>query len=568
MRAISLGGISALLVTFLVACGGASSPSAAPSTSPVSPSTAAAPVASSAAGAPSVSAPASSAQAASASGPAAAASKPAATTAGPAGKVVVAVDPVAALANKNYDPANAGSGSLPNQFFWPVFDGLVEIQRDGKAHPALAKEWTSPDGKTWTFKLRDDIKFQDGTPFEAEDVIDTFTYYRRPATPPLLVGSVFTNVDTISAPDKSTVVIVLKSSVPDFPKAVALALVVAGRELQAQGPDKFFQNPVGTGPFKLVRFQPNQSIEFEAMPPEFVTPRGTANVKQLVMQVIPDIAAKSAAVRSGAADIAYPVANDIAAQLKTSGFDVKVDPGNGAVHALMDLENGPTKDLRVRQAVNYAVDRASILKNIFGGNGELDAQLIGKEVLGYNASLTPFPYDPAKATQLMADAGFAQGFSAPMSTIPSACCGKDLPVAISSDLGKINIKTTISQIEPAVYGADFVGPTSQRPGFFIEGAAWETYEADGVWRWWSSDRTPQTGRRWTDDTFNMLYQKANSTLDEQTRGRLYQDAGKYFNSQAPVLFLWRYGTSAAMSTKVDWTPGQLASTYVSDLRLK
>lgn len=468
-----------------------------------------------------------------------------------------------------YNPGEAASG-LSAQYFWPVFDSLVLIDRDGKVQPSLAREWRTDDARTWTFTLRDDIRFHDGTPLTSADVVGTFEYYRDPKSG-VRTTALFGDVDAISAPSPTSVVITLKKPVANLPRVLSLAMVTQGQKVREQGDAYFERGAQGTGPYRFVKLERNTSLELEAMPASFVTPRGTANVKTLVERFIPEPATLNAALQTGAVDIASPVTADSAAAFQGGAFRIVKDSGTQIADFGLDNYDGPTTSLQVRQAINYAVDRKTILAAVFGGYGELDAQLVVPEMLGYNPQVQPYGFDQARARQLLAQAGFPTGFRIPMTVYgtSSSCCGAPLAEAVSADLRKVGIETDISLLESAVWSQNFNATPDKRRGLFAESFNFEkTFEPDSIWPFWTSDRTLQTGRRWNDQRFDDLYQRARTTVDERQRAQLYQQAAQYFHEQAPVLFLWRFGSAVALRSNIDWNPGLFQDAMVSQLKFR
>lgn len=455
-------------------------------------------------------------------------------------------------------------------WYWPAMDGLTWVDRTGKLNPALAREWSTTDARTWTFRIRDDVRWHDGTPVEAADLAATMNWIRNPQNQARGVTS-FPDVTNVTAPDRSTLVIELNKQVPSFPKQISLTLLTNGRQLEARGRE-YWANPQGSGPYRFVSWS-NQtnSIEYQAMPSSFTSARGTPNVRDVVLRFIPEPATLVAALRTGEVDIATSVPSDLVNELRASNFDIKENKGTASYHYDLNMYTGPTRDVRVRQAMNLAVNRESILRNLFGGYGELDGQLIGSAVLGYSADVRPYAFDQARARQLMQDAGLPNGFSIRMSVLGAASGpgGSNVASAIAADLARINVNVELVPLDTAVWLAAFSGRQDQRLDMSYATINWErSFEADSVWRFWSSDRTPETGRRWTDENFDRLYQQAKTTLNEQERGRLFQQAGRYLHDNAAALFLWNLSQAVALNKRVDWEPGLFADAYTTRLSLR
>jgi peptide/nickel transport system substrate-binding protein len=470
--------------------------------------------------------------------------------------------------NNAYD-VSLVNGSIPAIFYWPAFDGLTWVDRNGKVQPGLASSWSSDDGQTWTFKLRTDVNFHDGTPLQAQDVVGTFQYYANPANKARF-ASQFANA-TFAAPDPATVMVTLPTTVWSFPAEVALALVVKGRQIDPNDPQSmtnYMQNsPVGTGPYKLVNFKPSDTIQYDAMPSGFVSPRGPAAIQTLIFRQIADSATRLAALRAGDIQLDYDLPYDSMDQLKQQGYTVGIDPGTNEVSLNLDTSSGPTQDVRVRQAINYAIDKTGIVNSLRGGVGVQDGQLLSQQVLGHNPNIQPYPYDPAKARQLLADAGYPNGFDIGNFSSTGVVFSDTLVQAIQANLEDVGITSTINMLDAPVWVASFYAPPSGRQGIWAYALNWEqTWEAESVYRWWSSDLPTDGGRRWTDEKFDAMYLQAKGTQDPTQRAAAYQQVAQYMHDQAPVAILWENSVPTAWDTKkISWNPGLFADAFTSQL---
>jgi len=466
--------------------------------------------------------------------------------------------------------AGTANGAQSASLYWMSYDGLTWIDRTGKLQPALASSWKTADAKTWDFTLRNDIKFHDGSPLAADDVVGTFNHYRDlTLKPPLLVSANWGNADTVTAVDQSTVRIVLKAPDPAFAKRVGFSMVLPWRTVTKMGQDAFFKAPLGTGPYRLVPgTDTKQTVNFQAMPSSFVNARGSAaSVPNLQINFIASEAGKLAAFKTGEIDVAILLTPDDAEALRATGATISLDPGTSSINFNIDQINGPTKDVRVRQAINLAVDRDSILKNVNHGYGTLDAQLLGTEVSGYNPDVKPYPYDVAMAKQLLAQAGVPNGFDIDLTTIMSATIPQPVTESIGSFLGKVGINAKINVKEIGAWIGSFQAGPEARPGLYVQPVNWDpTYEPDSAWRKYSKTQVPpESGGFSSDDAFDKMYQAAKQTVDDTKRAQMYQQAGVYFHNQAPVLFLWRVPRPAGVGKGIKFNAGYYADTYTTAL---
>lgn len=485
----------------------------------------------------------------------------AAPVTGPAGKIIFGME---TPTNRTIDPGVAQAGQTA-RFNWPVFDGLTRIDNQGKVRPSLATEWKNTSDKVWEFKLGD-YSFQNGRPVEMQDVVESFARYRDPANK-LPMAGILLSIDKVEAADAKTLRLTTKVPDPIVPNLLALPTILPMKELAQQGVDAFFRAPFGSGPFRVTKIDFPNGITYSAMDAGFRTPRGPANVRDLDFRFIPEAAARAAAIQTSEVDVAFPLSVDQIPTLERAGFKVVRDPTTTTVSFLLDPTSGPTRDLRVRQAINYGVDKETLVQQLLGGYGRIDGQLLGPGVLGFNPDLKPYPYDLNKAKQLLADAGVSSGLTLPIIGVNSSIGDKTVVEAIAGQLQKLGIQTNAEIREPAVWAKGNSGERDQRRGIWWQGLNWEqTFEAASPWRWLSFDLQPDTGRRWDDETFDKMYQQAKLTFDPVRREQLYREAGKYLHEQAPALFLWQVNRLGVAQSDVTWNPLYVADSFVSLLK--
>ncbi|MCL6647834.1 MAG: ABC transporter substrate-binding protein [Chloroflexi bacterium] len=494
-------------------------------------------------------------------GGAAAPGGPTSAPSGPSGKLTVA------LAQPLITSLDTGTGNDPQtlQFMWPYADGLTWISADGKINPGLARQWRTVNETTWEFSLGD-YRFHNGRPVEAQDVVETYARYQDPDKK-LPARTIFTGarVTEVTAVDRKTVRVTTAKPAPTIPNLLQLAMVLPMKEVNAAGEVEFFRKPIGSGPFRVEAGEFNAPLRFVAMGPDFPSPRGTPKIRELEIKIVPEISSRVAALRTGEADLALALVPDNVPQLEQAGFKIFQARGTSTAHFSLDLYNGPTTNLKVRQALNYAVDKEVIARVFYGGRARVDtAQLIGPDVLGYNPALQPYPYDPAKAKQLLAEAGYPNGLRLPMTMINLATINKDLAQIVADQLKQVGVEIDIQIKETAIWLQDYYGPPERRPGLFVQVINWDqTFEPDSVYRWYSSDVPVENGRRWLDEAFDRQYQAARSELDRARRGQLYQEAARLIREGAVAIFGWQvFGVFAGKKNLEVGQPGH-ADFYVT-----
>jgi ABC-type transport system substrate-binding protein len=300
-----------------------------------------------------------------------------------------------------------------------IFDPLVYLRTNGEFAPGLAESWAqSTDGLTWTFKLKRGVTFHDGTSFNAEAVKFSFDRMVDPETKSRQAGVALRGFyDRTDVVDGNTVRIVLKKPKASFLTVISQVFFApvspkAARELGAE----FGRKPVGTGPFKFVEWVQNQHVKLVRNPdytwgPPFLH-KGPAHFATLTFRQIPDAGARLAALESGQVDaVDVPPTHQLERLRADPRFQVKSAPQPGMPWGWpMNTKRAPTDELKVRQAMIYALDRAALVKNVLQGAYRPAYGPLTPVTFGYNPAVEKmYPYDPRKAEALLDEAGWKKG---------------------------------------------------------------------------------------------------------------------------------------------------------------
>ena len=301
----------------------------------------------------------------------------------------------------------------------PLWDWLTEVDANGKLTPGLALSWQrAADGLSWTFKLRPGVKFHDGSEMTAEDTQFTLMEgFRRPKAKSSRVRQFRKGIKDVQVVDRHTVKIVTARPWPTFPYDMSNqpgieGIVLPKAYIKKVGWDGFAQKPVGTGAWKFVKHEVGNFIEFEAVKDHW---RRSPRFDRLRTLLVPEASTRVAMLKTGQVDVAR-ISLDELVDVTKAGFKIAQDPQPTAVriqlYATYYDEAGPVKDARVRQALNLAIDREEIVQTLFHGRGKPAAVFpISPISVGFPAELKPYPHDPARARQLLAEAGYPNGFS-------------------------------------------------------------------------------------------------------------------------------------------------------------
>ena len=337
--------------------------------------------------------------------------------------------------------------------FDPIFDPLARLDARGQLVPALATSWKRLDDTTWEFTLRKGVQFQNGQPFTADDVkatLDRLLDKDKVAKYQLIARAQISSVSAVDVVDKYTVRIRTSRADPVLPRSLSVAYILPGAYYQQVGDDGFAARPIGTGPFKLKEFVKADHITYDAWAGSW---RAKPKVTSLTEVLVPEAGTRISGLRTGEIDVANGVPPDQAPALQQA--NLKVIPGPVAAQYLCDIwdTKGPLADKRVREAINYAVDKRAIVRDIMKGYGaEAMGQPFVQGVLGYDPALKAFPYDPAKAKQLLAEAGYASGFPLRFQHSVGFVPQDDLLAqAIQGYLSQVGIKVTLEPLEYAAF---------------------------------------------------------------------------------------------------------------------
>ena len=431
-----------------------------------------------------------------------------------------------------------------------IYDPLISLGADGTFKPALAASWSTPDPLTWEFKLRPGVKFHDGSPLTSADV--KFTFER--ALDPEFKAPYFSRISAIKAvetPDPLTVR--FKTATP-FPtmlyslyEASFPALIVPAAYVKANGNDALATKPVGTGPYRLVEWRKDDRIVLEANPDYW---GGAPKIKTVVFRPIREVRTRIAELRSGGVDIIGDVPPEDIAGLERGGARVSAVASDILYFFHFDtLKDTPLRDKRVRQAINYAIDVDAIHKAIMGGLGNRIDLVLPKGAFGYDETVGAYPFDPAKARQLLTEAGYPNGFTIPLLSRQGRYLkDKEVMEASIGYLARVGIKVEPRYLEPGVWAQ--VSERKGREGLIFGG--WSGLDPDLVW--YPLLYTGQYQSYYSNKELDALLDKGRSTVDPAARKAIYREAALLMKEDAPNVPMLQPPLIYAINTRLDWAP--------------
>jgi len=350
------------------------------------------------------------------------------------------------------DPGETEAFSTPYMVLYAVHDALVKPMPAGMTTPSLAESWNeSKDHLTYTFTLRKNAKFHDGSPVTAEDAKFSFERYKG-ASATLLKEK----VKEVQVVSPGQVRVVLKEPWPDFmlfygTTASGAGWIVPKHYVEKVGDDGFKRAPIGAGPYKVVSFSPGVELVLEAFDGYW---RKAPSIKRLVMRTMTEESTRAAAVKRGEVDLAYLFAGPVAEELKrTPGIKLEAPLLTGAFWLELPEQwdpKSPWHDRRVRLAASHAIDRAAINQAETLGYSKLNGSIVPR-IFQFAVPVEPPAYDPARAKKLLAEAGYPNGFDAgdfyPFPPYNS------MAEAIQGYLQAVGIRSRLRAMERAAYFA-------------------------------------------------------------------------------------------------------------------
>jgi len=412
-----------------------------------------------------------------------------------------------------------------------IFDSLTHLRSDGTVAPWLATTWRAVDDFTWEFKLRDDVNFANGAPFNANTVVFFVNYIAGPGPATQDLRRELSILAGARAIDEQTVQITTKKPVPLLPRYASIMLMPEPAAWGSLGLEGFAEQPVGTGPFVLDRWEPSGAYMY-ANNRSWRPPM----VDRVEVLGIRDGTARIQALQSDRIDIAVGIASDDFGLVAQSGGRVATYR-EGAVNGifLRTDRNNPLSDRRVRRALNLAVDRQTIVDVLLGGRTELSGQPAVATAYGYNSAIKPYPHDPEAARALMLEAGYPDGFTFVVETSAGDPNLALVLQRVAADLKSIGVNMEIQSRPLMVFLGDFVRGSLTRDAFTLVWGATPTLDAVRAIALHSCQKPAPW---YCDKRITPTIEAAVTEWDNERAIALRQQIMKFYHDEAPSIFLY------------------------------
>lgn len=481
-----------------------------------------------------------------------------------AGALLAAAAPLAAPANAesvlrvgaSTDIANRGNAfkgaGTPSVFAWnALFDAMTFVNSSGEVTPRAALSWEASDPTTWVFKMRPNVTFSNGKPLNAGTVVSNIEFLQSEAGKGLYVGreSGSRGISSVRAIDNLTVEV--KTAKPNvlIPARFSMLNLAEPGALADMGLDQFTQTPVGSGAFTLERWTPSTVMN------KRTDSWRVAKVDKIDYIPLTEPASRLQALLSDQVDIAIEVGFDDIAAIRGAGLRAEFAP-IGSVLALAMPNNvspdSPLNDQRVRQAINYAVNKDSIVENLTGGAVKAAGQPGTPVTYGYNPNVKPYPYDPDKAKQLLAEAGFADGFSAKFAVvIGSFAASGDIYQQVSLDLKKVGVNLELESIQFPQWLNDYYFKNAWADGGYVGfSLAMNSVPYLDATRSMGYYSCQKNNPFFCDEDVAKLLEKQATLFDPDERLKAVQELAQVYHDLAPAIFLIERATVTGVGPNV------------------
>lgn len=458
--------------------------------------------------------------------------------------------------NQGMDPHmhNQRTGII---FFYHTHDNLGVRNMDTlQIEPWLAESWEVTDPTTWNMKLRQGVQFHNGDPFTAETVKWNWERITNPDQKSQQAGN-HAQIAGVDVVDEYTVNVRTKVPYPIFTERLQNFQMIPEKLAVEMGDAWLAENPVGTGPYKLVEWKKGQEYVLEAND-NYWNPDVTIAYQNLILRTIPELSTQLAELLAGNLDIIRVVPFDQMEVVTNSGIATpKVQPILRVQFVRLDAlgrgtPDNPFTDVRVRTAANHAVDIQTYIDTLQAG-GDRTPALVNPKHFGFDASIVPHEYDPDLAASLMEEAGYADGFEVKWKTGPSLMPNApQVEQAMQRDLAAIGINAEFEVIADGSVSSQMTNEGKDPPMGSSSWGSYSVFDADGIL--WDMLHSTSIFSYYKNTEFDALIDEARSVMDSDLRMDLYSQAQRIIRDEAPMIFMWGLHTVWGVNNDVDWSP--------------
>lgn len=441
-----------------------------------------------------------------------------------------------------------------------IFDTLTERDVNNRLVPRLATSWEAVDDHRWRFHLRDGVRFHNGESFDADAVKFSIERLVDPATKSTIVE--LRAVKSVEVIDRLTADFLMSAPDPVIPEKVSLfgGVMLPPQHLRQVGAAEFARRPVGTGPFTFLDWHKDVRLRLGANAAHW---KARPAYDELHFLPMPNASSALANLQSDGVDLVSAIEPEAALQLK--GFrdvDVLTYPGIRMNFVVLDTRHPILKDLRVRQALNHAVDVPLLIRSILDGTAREAPTIVPREAFGFDDAVKPFVRDQDRARNLLAEAGYPDGLE-----LTFTASNKDLLLcqALAGMLRQVGVDLKLELLEPGTYATRLASNEQNALGsMYLTGSTGWTLDGEATMQ--SYIRSDRRRSRISDPYADRMIDILEQNLNPEERLVTFGEMQRWLHDQAPFLYLYQSNLNFASNGKVDWKPNVIGTLAMESAR--
>ncbi len=441
-----------------------------------------------------------------------------------------------------------------------IFDNLLTRDREGKIAPQVAESWKYLSDTQVEFKIRPGVKFHDGTPLTAEDVVFSVQRITNPDFKSPQRGQ-FDTITKAEAADPQTVRLTTSTPYPVLQAQLVKLSIVPKAYVEKVGDEEFNKKPVGSGPYRFQEWEKGVKVTLTANPSYW---RGTPPFVRVEFHAVPELSTRVANLRTGKADLVVQLDADTAQQLQgDKRARVLSVPTERVAYFRMNSQAGPTKDLRVRKAIAYAINRQLIIDGLESGYAKATDVMVSESAFGFTTQVAGYPFDPVKAKQLVKESGIGDT-ELVISTSP--VFDQRVVQAIQQMLREVGINAKIAMTDMATFlkGMQAKPEEGQISSFGrwscacqdVDGIMFPMLHGSSIW---SNTRLPELDK---------ALDAGRSSLDPKERMKHYLEAHQIVHDQVPLVPLYQVNIIYGGAAELNWQPTPSENMFIMDMSWK
>jgi peptide/nickel transport system substrate-binding protein len=461
------------------------------------------------------------------------------------------------------DPATLDPGLQYNTTSYTVYRNIFDnlLRRNPETLeiiPWVAESWEQTNPTTWEFVITDGIQFHNGDPLQSSDVVYSIERILNPDFGSPQFAN-FSMIDSATA-EGNIVKITTKEPSPTLLTQLVNLSIVPEKYVTEVGDQEFNNNPVGSGAYTFEKWEKGNQVVLTANPDYW---NGKPSIEKVTFRSVPNAASRIADLQSGKADIVFPITSDDIATIEgDQNLQVLSAPTERVTYLAFNvLGDTPTKELKIRQAIAHGINYDQMIETLLAGHGDRVNAVLTPLSFGYTEDIAGYDYDPEKAKELLAEAGYADGVTVDFATSPAY--DERLIQAVQGDLAKVGIEVNIVNTDHATYLQNVQGGNNNWGSIRMGTWSCACLDADGTI--YPIFRSGSIWSSYSNEDFDKAVDAARTTTDETERLGHYQTAFEILDDEVPGIGLWQMYQIYGAKKNLNWKPDAQESFFVLDM---